>query len=77
VHLHLPEVLVGELVQLQVTDDVAAKEAVVEDEVEALVEAGGFLAIEFGKRPAGVGGLDFVKATLVPLFLDRLELSAL
>ena len=153
IHLHLPEVLVREFAQLQVDDEVAAQEPVVEDEVEevvvaiegeallprlkekafaqlqeeffevrdngrfeigfgvtgllveaeefederilqdvfglrddlplageafdarfvaaegeAVVEGGGFLAAEFGERPAFVGGFNLVKAALVGVF---------
>ena len=37
IHLHLAEVLMRELVELEVDDDVAAEEAVVEDEVHEVV----------------------------------------
>lgn len=37
VNLHLAEVLMGKLVELEVDDDVAAEEAVVEDEVDEVV----------------------------------------
>ena len=46
VHLHLPEVLMRRFVQLEVDDDVAAQEAVVEhqiDEVVVLIEGEAFL----------------------------------
>jgi hypothetical protein len=37
VNLHLAEVLMGELVELEVDDDVAAEEAVVEDQIDEVV----------------------------------------
>ena len=37
IHLHLAEVLMRELVELEINDDVAAEEAVVEDEVHEVV----------------------------------------
>ena len=37
IHLHLAEVLMGELVELEVDEDVAAEEAVVEDEIDKVV----------------------------------------
>ena len=43
-------------------------------EGEALVEGGGFLAAEFGERPAFVGGFNLVKAALVGVF-DGVEMS--
>ena len=39
IHLHLPEILVGKLVELKVNDQIAAQEPVVEDEVEEVVVA--------------------------------------
>ena len=39
VHLHLAQVLMGQLVELQVNDEVAAQEAVVENEVQEVVLA--------------------------------------
>ncbi len=60
VHLHLPEILVRELVELEVDEDVTAE--------EAFVEAGGFLAFQLRHGPAFVGGLDLVEATLVRVF---------
>jgi hypothetical protein len=47
VHLHLAEVLVGEFVDFEVDEDVAAEESVVEDEIDVEVvffEAEAFLA---------------------------------
>ena len=47
IHLHLPEVLVGELVSLEVDEHIATQEAVVENEVDAkvvVVEGEAFLA---------------------------------
>jgi hypothetical protein len=37
-------------------------------EGEAFVEAGGFLAFEFGQRPAFVGGLDLVETAFARIF---------
>lgn len=47
IHLHLAEVLMRELVELEVDDDVAAQEAVIEDEIDEVVvfiEGEAFLA---------------------------------
>ena len=47
IHLHLPEVLMGELVELEVNDHVAAQQTVVEDEIDeevVLVEGEALLA---------------------------------
>ena len=47
IHLHLAEVLMGELVALEVDEDLAAEQTVVEDEVDAevvVVEGESFLA---------------------------------
>ncbi|MDB6006162.1 MAG: hypothetical protein JWR15_3149 [Prosthecobacter sp.] len=40
-------------------------------ESEALVKAGGFLALELGDGPAGVGGFDFVEAAFVGVLTVR------
>ena len=53
IHLHLPEVLVGEFVSLEVDEHIATQEAVVENEVDAkvvVVEGEAFLA-GFEEKP--------------------------
>ena len=47
IHLHLAEILMGELVALEVDEDVAAQQAVLEDEIDEeviVVEGEAFLA---------------------------------